>query len=473
MSNRREFLQRGWGLALSAAIPASVQSIVPVRQIDPRGTNGHRLPTRVRGNPIVRGVGLCDPHLRVFEGKVYLYATHDASPLNSRYTMYDWWVWSSEDMVNWQLASVLAPEQTFLGSSFDQCWAVDAATRNGRYYLYFSAGPEQIGVVSSETPHGPWVDPLKKPLLAKGFTPTEERDPGILMDDDETAYIVFGAFDYFIAKLNEDMVSLAEEPRLLVLDRKVGPYGEGRTGDKPYLHRRHDRYYLSWGCFYAMADNPYGPFVYKGPIITAEMTAPEFRSQHLLNDRHSSFCEFNGRWFFSCNDYSQPGTTAWFRDSILCYLNYRDNGDIAPVRIDSIGVGRYDAAGGPIQAEDYFKLQGPGSVRDLGEGFEVRGLEDGSTLFYPNIENVPTKAKVILRLSSNGAVKARIDVHEGAPTGPQLGTAVIKDTGSWSRHTNLEVPLSRTCEGMGLVFVFHGRSGEIARLESWTIASVR
>lgn len=45
-----------------------------------------------------------------------------------------------------------------------------------------------------------------------------------------------------------------------------------------------------------------------------------------------------------------------FRDTILTYLSYYDNGTIAPVRIDGTGVGSYRA--GSIEAEDYFGLWG-------------------------------------------------------------------------------------------------------------------
>ena len=460
--NRREFL--------IATLAAAISLSAPRRMI--AGIHGPNLP--LHGNPILPSRGVCDPQIRVFNGRVYLYATHDASPTNSTYRMNDWWVWSSDDLVHWEQGSVLKPEQTFLNKAFSDCWATDAATRNGQYYFYFSAGPKQIGVVTGTTPLGPWRDPLGKPLIPEGLTPTEQRDPGLLMDEDGNTYIIFGTWDYYMARLNDNMISLAEAPRLVAINNPEGPYGKGKTDDKPFLHQRAGKYYLSWGCFYAMADTPYGPYTYKGSIIQPETTAPLFRNSHLSMDRHGSFFELNAQWYYACNDYSQPGTSAYFRDSVLCYLHYRDNGELAPVRLDSIGVGQYDAAAGPIQAADYFKLVG-GTIRERPRNrFEVRGLTEGSLLLYPNVRNIPSEAKLVVQLSNGGASKGRLEIHShsihsNGPEGKIIGSAVIPSTGSWDHYLSIEIPLHSNRSTLDLAFIFKGESGEFARLDSWNI----
>jgi hypothetical protein len=190
--------------------------------------------------------------------------------------MKDWWIWSSADLVNWKQEGMLKPEETFLKQPSDSCWATFGATKNGKYYWYFSAGPTEIGVVLADSPAGPWKDPLGKPLVSKGLTDTEQRDPDILIDDDGTAYMVYGTFEFYLVRLNSDMISLAEAPRHLELDRKFGPYGEGKTDDKPSLHKRNGIYYLSWSSFYAISANIYGPYVYKGSVIAPEKAAMTF-----------------------------------------------------------------------------------------------------------------------------------------------------------------------------------------------------
>jgi len=372
------------GLALTSFVPAFAR--------------GERI--RAAGNPIIAGRGVCDPQVRVWNGEAWLYATHDADPAAKGFVMRDWQVWRSRDLVDWRHAGTLRPEQTYWGKPSDECWATDAARKDGRYYLYFSRGPKEIGVVVADHPAGPWRDPIGKPLIAEGLVKTEARDPGILQDADGANYLVFGTFQYFVARLGEDMVSLAEPPRPLKVEKAVGPYAKGLTDDKPFLHRRGDLYYLSWGSYYAIGRSPYGPFETQGSLLSAATTDPELRLVRpgarydpLNYDRHGSFFELNGQWYFACNDQATPGATEHYRNSVISYVHYRADGTIAPVRLDTVGVGQYDARRG-IAAADFFDARG-GAVAHRGGDTFVLDLSPGGFARYPRVRGV-TRALTIL-----------------------------------------------------------------------------
>lgn len=338
--------------SLVLALPAAAAiSAVPALARGPRDRSRPLL----TGNPLRLPMGVCDPQIRIYDDVVWLYATHDASPTSRTFSMNDWQIWRSEDLVSWSHEGTLRPEETYFGKPSSRCWATDAARRNGKYYLYFSMGPENIGVVVSDTPAGPWHDPLGKALIAKGQVPTETRDPGIFQEADGTSYIVFGTFDYYIARLAEDMISLAEVPRRITVLDPEGPYGPGKTDDKPFLHRRGKYYYLSWGTYYGIGTSPYGPFQCKGSLLKPENVDPSFlndssmrgpyapppgfRPTNWLNfDRHGSFFKWRGRWFFACNDQSQEGTTPLFRQSVICDVHYLHDGSIAPLKLTRDGV---------------------------------------------------------------------------------------------------------------------------------------
>lgn len=317
------------------------------------------------GNPILQGRGVCDPHIRIFGDTAYLYATHDKGKENSWYTMNDWWIWSSKDLVNWKFESSLDPGDTYLGPDFNQCWATDAVQKNGKYYWYLSVSWTATAVVVSDSPTGPWSDPLGKPLIKQADVDGEcAHDPSILIEADGTAYIAVGAWNYYIAKLNDDMISLAEKPRKIIINNPQGVL-PNKTDDKPTLHKRNGIYYLSWGAYYAMSDNIYGPYDCKGPFIVEEKLDPEFKysdlkikgfsdgkttglfrsiydhlhkKKRLITwDRHGSFFEWRGQWYFICNDVSHSRNT-FFRDSVIAYVHYRDNGEIEPIRITKAGV---------------------------------------------------------------------------------------------------------------------------------------
>ncbi len=180
-------------------------------------------------NPIIPLMGVCDPHIHVFRDRMWLYASHDAIPGNNMFCTKDWQIWSSADCVEWKLEGVVRPEEFFMGPS-NSCWATDCAERNGHFYFYFSDGNRATGVAVSDHPEGPYRDVLGRPLLDGTLTATTEYDPAVFKDDDGEYYLVFGGpawaygegCGYFIARLNEDMISLAETPRRILLDHEGG-----------------------------------------------------------------------------------------------------------------------------------------------------------------------------------------------------------------------------------------------------------
>lgn len=428
------------------------------------------------GNPIVNSQSVTDPHAVVYGDRVWVYAGQDADAKAKSFVMHDWRVWSSADLVNWRPEGTLRPEDTFIGKPFGSCWAGFGISRHDKYYWYFSAGPTEIGVVVGASPTGPWMDPLGKPLLAKGMTPTEQRDPDLFIDDDGKAYMVYGTFNYFIVRLNDDMISLAETPRPVTVLNPRGPYNlDGKnsklpTDDKPSLHKRNGIYYLSWSSFYGMAKNVYGPYDCKGSVIVRERVAPDFRNQELFHDRHGNFFTWHNQWFYIFNDKSQPGRSDHFRDSCLAYVHYRDNGEIAPVRIDRIGVGQYDAAAGRIEAEDYFSADGAEVAEAASGGFEVRNIRAGSALIYPSVKNLPKDPTASFRVASGHPQGATLEIRENTPKGVLLGTCRIPATGGWDRYETVSCQLRTPGGTQSLCLSFKGGDGKLLRLDSFALS---
>lgn len=401
------------------------------------------------GNPIIPNQGVNDPHIRVFNGKAYLYATHDKSAENTEFIMEDWWVWSSEDLVDWKMESILKPEATYIGEQFQSAWATDAAERNGKYYWYFSEANEQTGVVVADSPVGPWQDPLQKPLLTSEMTSTHEYDPGILKDGNDH-YIVFGAFNYHIAKLADDMISLSEPPRPIDVVNARGPYTDDTEGpfagtttdDKPFLHKRGKTYYLSWGAFYATAENPYGPYVYQGELFNEQSfhdgtEHPTWPHGH-LQGRHGSFFDMHGQSYFAYCDISQTGNR-YFRDTFISYVHYRGDGTISPLRVDLTGVGEYNADAGLIEAEDFFQRDGFEKVELKTDGFGVTPEFAFAELVFPNIRGLKGKTVLTARFAHTISNEAKLEVLKIDPDGNtySLGMLEPEAKGWWHRLLGL------------------------------------
>jgi hypothetical protein len=61
-------------------------------------------------NPLILpSVGLADPHVRVINNQIYMFATHDFSVNNTDFLMRDWWVWTSDNLVSHTQTTPLPP----------------------------------------------------------------------------------------------------------------------------------------------------------------------------------------------------------------------------------------------------------------------------------------------------------------------------------------------------------------------------
>lgn len=289
------------------------------------------------------GQGVNDPHIHIFNDRAYMYASHDYSIHNQRFDMRDWQVWSSDDLLNWQLESTLRPEDTYIARPMTACWATDAVEKDGRYYWAFSdmnregEGP-QVGLVVSEFPGGPWQDVLGGPLLKPDCADTPVYDPCFFKDEDGSVYILFGVWQYYIAKMADDMLSIAGAPQPLEIVDPHGPYGAGKTDDKVSLHKRNDLYYLSWGAYYATSENLGGPYQYRGCVVDPDNMEPRFRERTWPNGptqgRHGNFFEWKGQWYFTYCEMAFSNNR-FFRDFWISRVDYEMDGAIRPIRIDS------------------------------------------------------------------------------------------------------------------------------------------
>lgn len=403
-------------------------------------------------NVIIKGQGVCDPHIVIYNDTAYLFASHDFGKGQPIYRMDDWLIFSSPDLVNWTKRFVLKPENTFIGP-WKECYATDAVSRNGKYYMYFSQQQKQTGVAVSNNPWGPYIDVLNKPLLPADLTDTADYDPAVFVDDDNTPYLLWGytvnGKNYYIAKLNEDMMSLAEKPRKIVIEN-------GWKNDAVDIHKRNGIYYLnSHGAVYATSDNIYGPYKYRGKYT------------NVWSD-HGNFFTWNNQTYHTWGlreDWNDP----FFRCSKITYVHYRNNGDIVADSIianANFGVGQYDARWKRIEAEWYFKAS-DGLVKcENDKGFEIRNIHNGSYLVYPKIHNLGKKATLNFNVSSQSQHGGKIEIRLGSLTGKILGYCNIPYTGGWNKY----ITVSSVLEGLpnscvDLYFLFKGNNEEFMRLD--------
>jgi arabinoxylan arabinofuranohydrolase len=245
----------------------------------PKSTVPGYNPNAISVNSIAPDRGLADPHILIVGDTLYVMCGHDRDWNIVDFCHMDRWeLWASTNLTDWEHKLNILPTQTYIGDQ-DNCWAGDLATKDGKYYWYFSNRNFNTGVMIAPTMNGPWEDALGKPLLPEGLTPSKSYDPEVF-ELDGVHYIIFGAGQYYIATLGDDMISLADEPQKLVVLNEDGT--RKPTGDKPAVFKRGDWLYLFWGNQYSMSKDIKGPYTFKGDYI---------------DGGHGSAFEWDNQWY--------------------------------------------------------------------------------------------------------------------------------------------------------------------------------
>ncbi|KAI1195847.1 putative glycosyl hydrolase [Nemania serpens] len=227
--------------------------------------------TAEAGNPFVEG-WYADPGSAVYDGLFWVYPTSSCTYEEQTYID----AFSSPDLVNWtKHPNVLTIANVAWAKK--ALWAPTPVSRNGKYYLYFSANDVQehqdgelggIGVAVADKPEGPFVDAIGKPLIGSYYNGAQPIDPYVFIDDvNSKTYIYYGGHSHAsVAIVNEDMISLGSFDDGITY-KEITPknYVSGAK-----IFKRNDIFYLMWSegswtgsgyrVSYAMADNPLGPF---------------------------------------------------------------------------------------------------------------------------------------------------------------------------------------------------------------------
>lgn len=284
------------------------------------------------GNPIVNHRYSADPSARVFGDTLWVYPSHDKDDALS-FSMEDYHAYSTTDMLHWQdHGPVFNPlKQTRWAKA--EAWAPDCIERNGKYYLYYPTDKKHIGVAVSDSPHGPFHDPLGHPLLSidsPGVVCDRDFiDPCVFIDDDGQAYLFVGQNTVCCIRLNEDMISYDGKVHII----------KGTQGffEAVWVHKRNGLYYMSYSTSpfsghqpqiaYCTSKHPMGPYKYQGIVLDSVNSGTN----------HHSIVHYKGQdyLFYHTADISRHlnlGYHCGVRRSICCdSLFYNADGTIRQV----------------------------------------------------------------------------------------------------------------------------------------------
>lgn len=312
--------------------------------------------------PLVTHIYTADPSAHVFNGKIYVYPSHDyeagikEDDLGSHFAMRDYHVLSMDSIGGKVTDNGVALDIKNIPWAGRQLWAPDAAYKNGTYYLYFPVKDKQdifrIGVATSKNPAGPFkAEPAP---IANSFS----IDPAVFKDDDGTYYMYFGgiwggqlqkwtgnsykadgplrrpdepAILPRVARLNADMKSFTAFPKAISIVDEHGKLFLEKNNDKRFfeaswMHKYKGKYYFSYSTgdshniCYAIGTSPYGPFTYKGIVLKPV--------DGWTN--HHSIIEFRGKWWLFYHDVQLSGKTH-LRNVKVTELKYNADGTIQTI----------------------------------------------------------------------------------------------------------------------------------------------
>ena len=421
-------------------------------------------------NPIIMDQFNADPTARVFEGRIYLYPSHDipvppgSGARQAWFCMEDYHVFSSENLTDWTDHGVICNQTNvpWLNRKGYDMWAPDCVFKNGTYYFYFPVGG-RIGVATSEKPYGPWK------ILDQPVTGASGIDPCVLIDNDGTSYLFTGGGGISVAKLKDNMIELDTPPpatNTVATNNPPGRFGRGfrssmqrianlpnpgrTTIEGPFAFKRNGTYYLTYPhavtvngqqgteeLEYAISTNAMGPYNWVGIITDTNASG--------CWTEHHSIVQFKGQWYLFYHDKQLSPNFDKNRSVRVDYLYFNGDGTIKKVIPTLRGVGIVDATS-KVQIDRYSEISKEGvaasfiNTNNTFEGWKISlngknawvkfdRVDFGKRSFFGRLFGLHNLKSVNIRAQSatGGVVEIRADKVDG----PALARVEIGKGTDW------------------------------------------
>jgi sucrose-6-phosphate hydrolase SacC (GH32 family) len=405
--------------------------------------------------PIVQTKFTADPAPLVYDGVVYLYAGHDEDNA-SGFLMKDWQCYSSTDMVNWTDRGAFASLATFpWADQTNGAWAAQVVPRNGKFYFYAAvfAPNNCIGVAVSDSPTGPFVDALGKPLVGGPGGVTGYIDPTVLIDSDDQAYLYWGNPNLWYIKLNPDMISTSGS---IVKDPSINSSFHYQEG--PWVYKRNGYYYMAYastavpeGIGYAMSNSATGPWQPMGYVMR-----PDSRS----SGNHPGIIDFRGKSYVFGFDYklNDALTTTHRERRSVCVAEVRYNADGTIQEVPWWDEARAVKQIGTLNP--YTRVEA--ETICWSQSMKSEPSSQGGMCVYPTAANAYIKVQGVnfgagaksFAASFASTVAASMELHLDSPTGPLIGTCTAPNTGAVTNWATTSCQIQNAAGVHDLYFVF-------------------
>ncbi len=431
-------------------------------------------------NPLVTHIFTADPNAVVYGDRIFLYVSHDIDGQDD-YDMVDYRGFSSDDLVNWQDHGVLIHADSLSWAT--NLYAPGACSKGGKYYLYMPNGGDSIGVAVSDSPGGPFVDPLGKSLVTRSIPGVQDVDwlfdPACFVDDDGQAYLYFGGGpedtgdNGRVMRLADDMVSFKDTSATTI----VMP----NFFEAMYVHKREGTYYLQYSSDfsegngaslqYMTSESPISGFTHRGTFL------PNANVNN-GNNNHGSIVDFQGKTylFYHARKLMQKlGTDKVNNRSVAVQeLGYEADGRLKSTTMSTqdFTVDQLKCLDGfaEVEAETLAAERGIEVLGTAGQTVRVGELDNGDWVGYSQVDFRDGATKLVLRVAS-AAGGGEIDVRVGGcgdftgEPGTSIGTCSVASTGGAQTYAELSCTIAGPPGPQDLCLQFSGTPN--FELDSW------
>lgn len=417
-------------------------------------------------NPIIQTNYTADPAPMVYNGKVYLYTSHDEDD-STWFTMDDWRLYTTEDMVNWTDHGTVLSYKDFDWAQRN-AWAPVATERDGKFYMYVPItdrnGQNGIGVAVSDSPYGPFIDPLGKPLVQESQA---DIDPAVFVDDDGQAYLFWGNPVCYYAKLNEDMITLGSE--IQQIPNTIEAFGkrEGEPNERrpttyeegPWVHKRKGLYYLIFAAgplpehlSYSTSKNITGPYTYQGKVM------PRLGGAFT---NHPGVIDYKGKTYLFYHNAALPGGSGFTRSVAVEELKFDKDGNIPELQMTD-GIEKSLQVLNPFiktEAETIAWSEGVKAHENDNVGVFVTAMKNDA---YIKVKDVDFRAEGATRFTARVGTTHNSDVsmevHLDSKEGPLVTAFKVPMTGGNDRWALVSKEIEKVSGVHDLYFVFKGKA---------------
>ena len=429
-------------------------------------------------NPIICDRYTPDPAPYVHGDTLYLFVDHDEDVTENNYfTMKDWLLYSTVDMVNWTYRGTPLTSATFSAwaKQDNDCWASQCIERNGKWYWFVTATIKGeaypgIGVAVADNPAGPYKDPIGKPLVKGWF----KIDPSVMIDDDGQAYLFYGNNMLWYAKLGKGMTSLTSGEISVNVKNETafGPYkgynddGTPKTNfeEASWIYKRGNKYFLEYAAggvpehwAYSTADKISGPWTYQGKVMG------EADNSFTI---HGGGVEYKGHHYLFYHNGKLPDGGGYKRATCIEEFTRNEDGTLPFIQPTKEGVAQ-------LQNVNPYERQ-EGETINQSEGMRCEGDEQccyvtnlqGSNYIKVRGVDFGTKGAQLftakLRVSKKGVLLVRL----GSQTSTNICRIEVEPTdGEWK---DFSCELTKPITGVHDVFFkFSVRGTQTMDFDSW------